>query len=145
MSKGTGFNPNITRATEDLQGPPILVQIVAMTEIGTSAFQLEQTRVAREERMRSGLGNVEGEEDGDVEVEGEGPMPKYPRGTLRFQLSDGETIIDAMEFRNLPQLSLGVTELGYKVSLPGQYNSLWFIICSDATARYKNTKWHGFS
>ncbi|KAF8183962.1 hypothetical protein BJ912DRAFT_975749 [Pholiota molesta] len=119
MSKGTGFNPNITQATEDLQGPPILVQIVAMTEIGTSAFQLEQTRVAREERMRTGLGNVEGEEDGDVEVEGEGPMPKYPRGTLRFQLSDGETIIDAMEFRNLPQLSLGVTELGYKMQLQG--------------------------
>jgi RecQ-mediated genome instability protein 1 len=144
MSKGTGFNPNITQATEDLQGPPILVQIVAMTEIGTSAFQLEQTRVAREERMRSGLGNIEGEEDGDVEVEGEGPMPKYPRGTLRFQLSDGETIIDAMEFRNLPQLSLGVTELGYKVSLPGQYNTLWLMICLDATARYKNTEWNGF-
>ncbi|KAF9485165.1 hypothetical protein BDN70DRAFT_796385 [Pholiota conissans] len=119
MSKGTGLRPNIVRATEDLKGPPILVQIIAMTEIGTSAFQLEQTRVAREERMRSGQGNVEGDEEGDVEVEGEGPMPKYPRGTLRFQLSDGETIIEAMEYRTLPQLALGITELGYKMQLKG--------------------------
>lgn len=117
MLSGTGLDGGISQATTKLHGPPVLVQIVAITEIGVSAFQLEQVRVAREERTKAGIGNIEGEEDGDVEVEGEGPMPKYPRGTLRFRLSDGQTIINAMEYRPLPQLTLGNTELGYKVNL----------------------------
>lgn len=115
MLHGTGLEPGIGTATKALRGAPVLVQIVAMTEIGTSAFQLEQTRAAREERMKAGEGNVEGDEEGDVEVEGEGPMPKYPRGTLRFQLSDGATVFDAMEYRPLPALTLGNTPLGFKV------------------------------
>lgn len=144
MLAGTGLRPGIKHATETLQGTPLLVQIVRITEIGVSAFQLEQTRAAREERIRAGVGNIEGEEDGDVEVEGEGPMPKYPRGTLRFELTDGKTFIDAMEYRPLPQLTLGITELGYKVSLV-------LLTCRvtgiqrplDATQRHADTQWNG--
>ena len=93
----------------------MLVQIMAITDTGVSAFQLEQVRAAREERIVSGIGDEEGEENGDVEIEGEGPMPKYPRGTLRLRLSDGVTMLEAMEYRHLPQISLGPTPLGYKV------------------------------
>ena len=112
---GTGLDVHINKYTGDLRGPPVLVQITAITDIGISAFQLEQVRAAREERLMSGVGDEEGEEDGDVDVEGEGPMPKYPRGTLRFKLSDGVTTLEAMEYRPLPQISLGRTPLGYKV------------------------------
>ncbi|CAA7266958.1 unnamed protein product [Cyclocybe aegerita] len=119
MLEGTGLDDHIGQYTGPLHGPPVLVQIVAITEIGASAFQLDQIRVAREERMEEGVGNEEGEEDGDVEVEGEGPMPKYPRGTLRFLLSDGVTKLDAVEYRPFPELSLGTTPLGFKLQLKG--------------------------
>lgn len=115
MLHGTGLDPRISQFTGVLQGAPLLVEILAITEIGSSASQLEQVRVAREERMRSGEGNFEGEEDGDVEVEGEGPMPKYPRGQLHFRLSDGLTTFEATEYRPLPALVLGNTPLGFKV------------------------------
>ncbi|KAF9525640.1 hypothetical protein CPB83DRAFT_795942, partial [Crepidotus variabilis] len=118
MQAGTGL-ANIARLSGKLPGPPILVQITAITEIGVSAFQLEQVRAAREERILAGIGDEEGEEDGDVEVEGEGPMPKYPRGTLHFQLSDGATVFEGMEYRPLPQILLGTTKLGYKIQLNG--------------------------
>ncbi|KAF9560485.1 hypothetical protein CPC08DRAFT_636483 [Agrocybe pediades] len=117
MMRGTGLDPNTPNMTTQLRGSPVLMQITAITEIGSSAFQLDQVRVAREERLAAGVGDVEGDEEGDVEVEGEGPMPKYPRGTLYFHLSDGETTIEAMEYRAIPQLSLGVTPLGYKARL----------------------------
>ena len=117
MLHGTGLDVHIGRFTGNLRGPPVLVQIIAISEIGISAFQLEQVRAAREERLMSGVGNEEGEEEGDVDVEGEGPMPKYPRSTLRFKLSDGVTTLEAMEYRSLPQISLGPTPLGYKVSI----------------------------
>ena len=114
MHHGTGL-PEISNMTGNLTGPPVLVQILSIEEIGVSAFQLEQICAAREERMLAGVGDEEGEDDGDIEVEGEGTMPKYPRGTLHFRLSDGAREFDAMEYRPIPQLVLGVTNLGYKV------------------------------
>jgi len=127
MLHHTGLDSRISQFTGILQGAPTLVQILAITEIGTSASHLEQVRVAREERMRSGEGNIEGEEDGDVEIEGEGPMPKYPRGQLQFRLSDGLTTFEATEYRHLSGIVLGNTSLGYKVrslhfSDPGPLN-----------------------
>lgn len=118
MSHGTGLPLNIGQPDTNitLNGLPTLVEIIAMTEISQSAFQLNQIRQSREERMAEGIGNVEGEEDGDVEIAGEGPMPKYPRGMLRFVLSDGQTTLTAMEYRKLEPLTLGITPLGYKVS-----------------------------
>ena len=129
MLHNTGLDPRISQFTGFLQGAPTLVQILAITEIGVSALQLEQVRVAREERMRYGEGNVEGEEDGDLEIEGEGPMPKYPRSQLHFRLSDGLTIFEATEHRPLPSLVLGNTPLGFKVNYsqssdPGSQQSL---------------------
>jgi RecQ mediated genome instability protein len=103
--------------TMRIAGPPVLVQIKALTDVGISAFKLEEVRKAREERLQSGLGTEEdGEDEGDIELEGEGPMPKYPRGTLMFELYDGTTTLKAMEYKPLPQLSLLTTPLGYKVS-----------------------------
>jgi len=118
MLHHTGLDSRISQFTGILQGAPTLVQILAITEIGSSASHLEQVRVAREERMRSGEGNIEGEEDGDVEIEGEGPMPKYPRGQLQFRLSDGLTTFEATEYRRLSGIVLGNTSLGYKVCSP---------------------------
>lgn len=54
MLHRTGLDPRISQFTGILQGAPTLVQILAITEIGTSASHLEQVRAAREERMRSG-------------------------------------------------------------------------------------------
>lgn len=112
---GTGLDVHVDKFTGNLRGPPVLVQIIAITDTGVSAHQLEQVRAAREEHMMSDLAVEEGEEDGDVDIEGEGPMPKYPRGSLRLRLSDGVTKLEAMEYRPLPQISLGPTPLGYKV------------------------------
>lgn len=42
-------------------------------------------------------------------VEEEGPIPRYPRGTLRLQLSDGSTTLNAFEYRKIPQLVLSET------------------------------------
>jgi len=126
MQHGTGI-PEVSRFTGNLTGPSVLVQIMAIKDMGVSAFQLEQIRAAREERMLAGVGDEEGEEDGDVEVEGEGPLPKYPRGTLLLRLSDGVTEFEAMEYRPIPQLVLGVTKLGYKVistSLSSLYSTI---------------------
>lgn len=63
---------------------------------------------------RSDLAGLAREGDEDAE-EDEGPVPKYPRGMLRLELSDGFTTVEAVEYRSIPQLELGVTPLGYKV------------------------------
>lgn len=115
MQAGTGLR-NIEKFSGNLTGPPVLVQIKQITDIGVSAFQLEQVRSAREERFLAGDGEEEGEEEGDIEVEGEGPMPKFPRGTLHFELSDGQVVLEGMEYRPLHELSLGKTQLGFKVN-----------------------------
>ncbi|TFK21189.1 hypothetical protein FA15DRAFT_645975 [Coprinopsis marcescibilis] len=118
---GTGLPVQVASptTTTTLGGPPVLVQLVALTDVGISAFQLEQVRKAREERVEQGtvLEEGEGEGEGDVEVEGEGPMPKYPRGTLLLHLSDGVTTLKAMEYRPLPDFSLLTTPLGLKVRI----------------------------
>lgn len=130
MQHGTGLAPQLHQFRGNLAPPPVLVEIVSIMEIGTSAFQLEQVRAAREERMAAGAGTEEGEDDGDIEVEGEGPMPKFPRRMLRFQLSDGNSTFSAMEYRKIPSIILGVTPLGFKVSFMISFAvyilSLWY-------------------
>ena len=115
MLPGTGLPTHavVPTTTTILEGLQFHVEIVSNTEIASSAFSLNQTRIVRDERMRAG--NVEEEGEGDIEIEGEGPMPKYPRGMLKFQLSDGTTMLPAIEYRSLPELSLENTPLGYKV------------------------------
>ena len=115
MLRGTGLPTHaaVPTTTIVLQGLIFHVEVVSITEIASSAFNLNQTRMARAERMKAG--NIEEEGEGDIEVEGEGPMPKYSRGMLKFQLSDGTTVLPAIEYRPLPDLSLEHTPLGYKV------------------------------
>ncbi|TFK70336.1 hypothetical protein BDN72DRAFT_766730 [Pluteus cervinus] len=139
MIPGTGLplhigNPETDNAT--LTGPGVLVQIVSMTDIGVSAYKLDQTRGVREERIRAraiaGAGAAdgqqgEGEEEPDEDVIGEGPIPKYTRSMLKLGLSDGTTTIQAIEYKPLPELVLGETELGFKVS-PLISREIWVLI-----------------
>jgi RecQ-mediated genome instability protein 1 len=109
MLPGTGLPANISELTNVTIRGPFLVEIVAITEIGHSAFTLQNTRQVRMDRADlAGLGPEVADED-------EGPIPKYPRSMLRFELSDGATTLQAMEYRPLPEIQLGVTPLGYKV------------------------------
>lgn len=112
MLPETGLPLNVAELNDHaIKGPHVLVEITAITEVGSSAFQLMQVKAAREERGIVGLDDGEG----DGVDEEEGPVQKYPRGMLRFELSDGHTIMQAIEYRSIPQLELGVTPLGYKV------------------------------
>ncbi|KAI0091295.1 hypothetical protein BDY19DRAFT_696571 [Irpex rosettiformis] len=113
MLEGTGLPPNISELDDvALHGPPVLVEIVAITEIGHSAFSLQSTRQARLERADlAGLAEEEENEDED------GAVPNYPRSMLKFHLSDGSTVLEAIEYRRIPEIQLGVTPLGYKLQL----------------------------
>lgn len=115
MLPGTGLPQNVYELDNTkLQGPPILVEIISITEIGQSAFNLQNVRQARIERADlAGLAEEGDEQDGGEDA---GPVPKYPRSMLRFQLSDGATVLEAIEYRRIPELELGVTPLGYKVN-----------------------------
>ena len=116
-----------------------------MDDVSTSAFQLDQIRQAREERIRAGVGNEEGEEDGDVDVEGEGPMPQYPRGKLRLQLSDGETVLEALEYRRINELKL-TTPHGFKVGHIQQcHRTDLNRLSSDAIEECPHSTRHGLS
>ncbi|KAF8638280.1 hypothetical protein AX17_002301 [Amanita inopinata Kibby_2008] len=119
MLHGTGLPTHIALpdTTTTLSGHPVLVEIASITEIAHSAFSLDQIRAAREERARSGH-SAQGNEDeeGDIDVD-EGPPPKYPRGMLKLELTDGAIILPAIEYRRLQGLSLGVTPLGFKMLL----------------------------
>lgn len=116
MVPGTGLPTNVADLNSTkLMGPPVLVEIVSMTEIGHSAFSLQNIRQVRLERADlAGLADEDEGQDGEEE----GPVPRYPRSMLRFQLSDGSTVLEAIEYRRIPEFELGVTPLGYKVSLP---------------------------
>ena len=115
-----------------------------MTEIAHSAFSLEQIRVARDERMRvDGAAETDDADEGDIDVD-EGPPPKYPRGMLRFELTDGLTSIPAIEYRPLPSIILGVTSLGCKVSLSVRRQFLLSTL-PGATQECENSKWHSLA
>ena len=126
MQPHTGLPANISdpnTISTTLTGPPVLVEIIRMDDISTSAFQLDQIRQARDKRIQAGVGSEEGEEDGDIDVDGEGPMPQYPRGTLRFQLSDGQTVLEALEYRRINELKLTIPS-GFKVCQSSTFTEL---------------------
>lgn len=132
MLPGTGLpiHSAAPKTIMTLEGLEILVEIVSVMEIASSAFSLNQTRLAREERTKAGDVD-DGEGEGDIEIEGEGPMPKYSRGMLKFQLTDGATMLPAIEYRPLPELSLENTPLGYKVVYLGKSNNACLgLICT---------------
>jgi RecQ-mediated genome instability protein 1 len=115
MLEGTGLPLNV--ATLDgvpLPGPPVLVEVVSITDIGASAFQLQNVRQMRVDRTK--MANIAAEDDAEeVDEDLDGPMPKYPRSMLQLELSDGTTTLKAVEYRPLPELVLGSTPLGFKV------------------------------
>lgn len=107
MIPGTGLPQNVANLEDGriATSGAILVQIIAITDIGNSAFSLQNVRHTRIEKMdMAGLGE-------DVE---EGRIPNYPRSMLRLELSDGLITLQAFEYRRLPALELGVTPLGSK-------------------------------
>jgi RecQ-mediated genome instability protein 1 len=108
MLEGTGFPPNIGSTESVRLRGHILVQVQAMTEIGHSAFSLQNVQQTRIDR--ADLAGLTAEDDED-----DGPIPKFPRSMLQFDLSDGSRSVKAIEYRKLPDLELGVTPLGYKV------------------------------
>jgi RecQ-mediated genome instability protein 1 len=115
---GTGFPADISTWQRDhLRGPGVLVEVISLTEIGHSAFSLLQAREKRIEKE-----SVVGLEDLD------GVLPKYPRGTLRFELTDGTMTIPAIEYRPLPELELGEIPLGYKVGIRVQHFTYLFVL-----------------
>lgn len=115
MLPGTGLPADVSDFNNrTLHGPPILVEVISITEIGSSAFNLQNIRQARIEH--ADLAGLAGGDDDQDEENGTN-VPKYPRSMLRFQLSDGATTLQAIEYRRLPQLELGETPLGFKVTL----------------------------
>jgi len=119
MQPGTGFPEGVTTAGDlTVQGSPILVQILDITEIGHSAFSLtnvRQTRLDQEDLAGLARENEEENENQNQDEEDAGPIPKYPRSMLKLQLSDGTITMPAIEFKRIPGLELGVTSLGCKV------------------------------
>jgi RecQ-mediated genome instability protein 1 len=117
MLPNTGFPADLAKfKSTRLTGPPILVEIVQMTEIGHSAFNLMSVRQTRIDRADlAGLERGDENEDRYEDPEDEGPIPKYPRSMLKLMLSDGHITIPAIEYRRLPGLVLGETPLGCKV------------------------------
>lgn len=122
MVRQTGLPPDIEELHDVRIGSgargSILCQVVAITDIGHSAFSLQnvrQTRIDREDLAGLVEAGVEDEEENQ-------PIPRYPRGTLRLELSDGSTVARAMEYKRLPALELGTTPLGCKVR-----ESIWLI------------------
>ncbi|KAG9123547.1 hypothetical protein FRC07_014776 [Ceratobasidium sp. 392] len=95
--------------SHDVRIKNILCEVVAITEIGHSAFNLKNVRQARidKEDLAGLAGDLEDGEDYSV--------PKYPRSMLRMQISDGHKTMRAIEYRRIPEFELGVTPLGIKV------------------------------
>jgi RecQ-mediated genome instability protein 1 len=112
MVHGTGLPHDIASFRKStLSGPPVLVQILALMEIGHSAFNLMNVNQTRKDKADlSGLVQGDNEDEAD-----EGPIPNYPRSMLQFELSDGATTLKAIEYRKIPQLDLEKTPLGFKV------------------------------
>ncbi|KAA1467646.1 hypothetical protein DENSPDRAFT_856807 [Dentipellis sp. KUC8613] len=109
MLHGTGLPLQISKERNFTLTGPVLVEITALTDIGHSAFSLQNVRQTRIDRADlAGLAEEDGGED-------DGPVPKYPRSMLRFEVSDGATTLPAIEYRKIPSLELGETPLGYKV------------------------------
>lgn len=120
----SGIPTTITNETKKVvigtlaTGGPILVQITAITDIGYSAFHLRNVRQTRIDKAdMAGLADeIDAKEDGPSVTEGEDfRVPDYPRSMLRMALTDGSRTLQAMEYKRIPTLQLGTTQLGCKV------------------------------
>lgn len=100
---------------------PTLVQLISITEIGFSAFQLQTVQQQRKDVL-SGVTRIrrmddeEADENGEGPIEDDGRLPAYPRGMLRMEVTDGQRCLKALEHKRLAGLTLAETPLGAKVS-----------------------------
>jgi RecQ-mediated genome instability protein 1 len=90
-----------------------------MTEIGSSAFQLQTVAEQRKDIINGTtlIRRMDDEMDEeDEEAIKEGKMPVYPRGMLKFELTMGDgVIVDAIEYKKVAGILLGETSLGAKL------------------------------
>lgn len=117
MVPGTGLPQNIGNndTYSQIKGP-LLVELTAMDEQSTTAFELMQIRQARiDHQALYGLDDAQGQDEDQEEIE---PIPQYPHKSLSFDLFDGTHPLRALEFDTIPELDLADTPLGLKVSLP---------------------------
>ncbi|KIJ66997.1 hypothetical protein HYDPIDRAFT_85625 [Hydnomerulius pinastri MD-312] len=114
---GTGIDPQLGQHRQkQMTGPTaLLVEIRSITEIAHSAFSLLNTHQTRLDRADLGLAQGDNNEQQQQVEEDEGPVPRFPRGMLKFELSDGCTVFRAVEYRSIEELELGATPLGFKV------------------------------
>ncbi|KIJ09607.1 hypothetical protein PAXINDRAFT_17312 [Paxillus involutus ATCC 200175] len=106
-----------TTPSKQTTGPAPLIEIRSITDITQSAFGLLNTHPTRLDRPDLGLAQRDGNHNGDQRQqveESEGPVPRFPRGVLMFELSNGCTTFSDIEFRSLAKLELGIMPLGYK-------------------------------
>ena len=127
--RDTGFPNRIQQMKNGIigtraSGGSILVQVVAITDIGVSAFTLKNVRQSRLDKAdMTGLTKEKDlEEEGADEAQNLGEdedatMPSYPRSMLCIHISDGTVTIKAMEAKRIDGLVLGETPLGCKVRL----------------------------
>jgi len=97
---------------------PTLVQIHSIAEIGASAFTLKTTLEQRRDIISGAtrIRRLEDEEEDATQAAKEKGPPPYARSMLSLLVSDGRTALRAIEYRRIPELTLGVTPLGTKVS-----------------------------
>ncbi|WWD19153.1 hypothetical protein CI109_103611 [Kwoniella shandongensis] len=94
---------------------PTLLQIHAISEIGSSAFQI-QTVMEQRSEVLSGASRIRRlDDDENEEEEEDGKVPPYPRGMLRLEVGDGRRVMRAMEYKRIGELVLGQTSLGCKL------------------------------
>jgi RecQ-mediated genome instability protein 1 len=90
-----------------------------MTEIGSSAFQLQTVAEQRKDIINGTtlIRRMDDEMDEeDEEAIKEGKMPVYPRGMLKFELTMGDgVVVDAIEYKKVGGILLGETSLGAKL------------------------------
>ncbi|KAK8854702.1 hypothetical protein IAR55_003441 [Kwoniella newhampshirensis] len=95
---------------------PTLLQIHAIFEVGSSAFQIQTVMEQRSEVLSgaSRIRRLDDDEDEEAD-EDDGKVPPYPRGMLRLEVGDGRRTMRAMEYKRIGQLVLGQTSLGCKL------------------------------
>ncbi|BEJ16523.1 hypothetical protein CspHIS471_0511280 [Cutaneotrichosporon sp. HIS471] len=104
---------DVGRHTTTIPGP-LIVQIHSVMDVGVSAVHLQRTLEERRDVL-SGATRIRRMDD-DEEVK-EGKVPPYQRSMLSLEVSDGRTVIRAIEYRRIEGLTLADTPLGTKLRL----------------------------
>lgn len=118
MVPGTGLPTDAQNMQNGVIKGPVLVEIIAMSEIGHSAFTLSNVANEREEWQKSAEARAARGDNDLGDEEDLGPMPQFPRSMLHFEVSDGSEFLQAIEDEPLPDFELGSTMLGFKVRPP---------------------------